>query len=83
MEINGLCDNFSFEYSTVFEWKGQFQLWEVVRLFYFFFSSSICLLSYKNVCWGKSGMTQLISVESESYSSEKEGGGTQPSFKLL
>lgn len=29
MEINGLCDNFSFGYSTVFEWKGQFQLWEV------------------------------------------------------
>lgn len=60
MEINGLCDNFSFGYSTASEWKGQFQLWKVV---FFFSSSDICFLSYKNVCWGKSEMTQSILLD--------------------
>lgn len=44
MEINGLCDNFSFGYSTASEWKGQFQLWEVVS---FFFFSSFWYLFFK------------------------------------
>lgn len=58
MEINGLCDNFSLGYSNEFEWKGQFQLWEVVSFFlYFLFffsplSLSICFLSYK-MCAGE------------------------------
>lgn len=63
MEINGLCDNFSFGYSTASEWKGQFQLWEVVFFFFFFPPSDTCFLSYKIVCWGKSEMTQSILLD--------------------
>lgn len=69
MEINGLCDNFSLGYSNEFEWKGQFQLWEVVSFFLyflFFFSppfSEYLFSKLQNVCWGESGMAQFISVD--------------------
>lgn len=53
MEINGLCDSFSFGYSTASEWKGQFQLWEVVFFFFFLFLLLIFVFKLQKYVLGK------------------------------
>jgi len=57
MEINGLCDSFSLGTALHLNGKGNFSFGRLCDF------SCICFLSYKNVYWGKSGMSQLISVD--------------------